>query len=203
VIKLQRADKSYKDPFVDFIKSKPWHWFITIPIGLCDEDEIMKRLRAIEAALCGKYLVNRYNKLSDKARFSTVVAFEGEVRLGNRHAHLLAYVPSPTKKRVPQSMLINLFPSEFRFLWKKFDILSARGARQYKARNYDLWTTIAISPANIARNVYTVKNVRRDPVPWSRFEFVRPPKFKKFSNENLSVIRNRDRQRKAALGLQT
>jgi hypothetical protein len=82
-------------------------------------------------------------------------------------------------------------------------MLSARDAQQYKARNYDLWTTIAITPANDARNVYTVKNVRRDPVPWSRFEFVRPPKFKKFSNENLSVIRNRDRQKKAALGLQT
>jgi hypothetical protein len=202
VIKLQTSDQSYKNSFVEFIKSKPWHWFITIPIGLVDdEDEIMKRLRAIEAALCGKYLVNRYDRLPDTARYSMVVAFEGEVRLGNRHAHLSVYVPSPTKKRIQQSMLINIFPSEFRFLWKKFDILSARGAQQYKARYYDLWTTIAISPANIARNVYTVKNVRRDPVPWSRFEFVRPPKFKKFSNENLSVIRNRDRQRKAVLGL--
>jgi hypothetical protein len=178
------------------------HWFITITIGLCDDDdEIMKRLRAIEAALCGKYLVNRYNKLPDTARFSMVVAFEGEVRLGTRHAHLTAYIPSPTKKRIPQSMLINLFPSEFRFLWKKFDIFSARGGKQYKARNYDLWTTITISPANVARNVYTVKDVRRDPVPWSRFEFVRPPKFKKFSNENLSVIRNRDRQKQAVRGV--
>ena len=187
MIKLQHSDKSYKDPFVDFIKSKPWHWFITIPIGLCDdEDEIMKRLRAIEAALCGKYLVNRYNKLPDTARFSMVVAFEGEVMLGNRHAHLSAYVPSPTKRSIPQSMLISLFPSEFRFLWKKFDILSARDTKQYKARNYDLWTTIAIRPANAARNVYTVKNVRRDPVPWSRFEFVRPPKFKCLSEEFLN-----------------
>jgi hypothetical protein len=187
---------------VDFIKSKPWHWFITIPIGLCDdEDEIMKRLRAIEAALRGKYLVNRYNKLPDASRFSMVVAFEGEVSLGNRHAHLSAYVPSPIKKSISQSMLISLFPTEFRFLWKKFDILSARSTKQYKARNYDLWTSITIRPSNTARNIYTVKDLRCDPVPWSRFEFVTPPKFKKFSNENLSVIQNRHRQKRAVLGL--
>src|SRR3954463_16299793 len=137
----QSSDKSYKAPFVNFIKSMQWHWFINIPIGLCDdEDEIMRRLRAIEATLCGKYLVNRYNKLPDTARYSMVVAFEGEVRRGNRHAHVLVYVPSPIKRRIPHSMLISLFGTEFRFLWKKFDILSSREVRQYKARKYDLWT---------------------------------------------------------------
>ncbi|MGZ4891669.1 MAG: hypothetical protein ACXV2B_05350 [Halobacteriota archaeon] len=163
----------------------------------------MRRMRAIEAALCEKYLVNRYNKLPDTARYSMIVAFEGEVRLGNRHAHLSVYVPPPIKKRISQSMLIAIFRTEFRFLWKKFDILSARNSRQYIARNYDLWKSIQISPSNVARNVYTVKDLRRDHVPWSRFEFVRPPKFNKFSNENLSVIRNRDRQRRAVLGLKT
>ena len=74
-------DKAYKEVFVHFIKSKEWHWFITIPIGLCDDDDVvLKRLRAIEAAFCGKYLVNRYQKLPDEARFSMVVAFESDAK---------------------------------------------------------------------------------------------------------------------------
>jgi hypothetical protein len=44
------------------------------------------------------------------------------------------------------------------------------------------------------RIVYTVKDVREADVSWSRFEFVTPSKFDKFTNENLSVIRNRDKQ---------
>jgi hypothetical protein len=89
------SDKPCKEAFVDFIKSKPSHWFITIPIGLCDnEDVVLKRLRAIEAAFCGKYLANRYHKLPDDARFSMVVGFEGQVMLGTRHAHVLAYIPT-------------------------------------------------------------------------------------------------------------
>ena len=70
---ISRSDRPYKEAFVDFIKSREWHWFITIPIGLCDSDDVvLKRLRAIEAAFCGKYLVNRYHKLPDEARFSMV-----------------------------------------------------------------------------------------------------------------------------------
>ena len=35
------SDKPYKSAFVDFIKSKQWDWFITIPIGYCEnEDEV-------------------------------------------------------------------------------------------------------------------------------------------------------------------
>jgi hypothetical protein len=194
-------DKPYKSAFVDFIKSKQWHWFITIPIGYCEnEDEVLRRLRAIEATLCGKYLQNRYHKLPHEARFSMVVAFEGEVRLGTRHAHVLAYIPSPTKKRIPQSMLSNLFLGEFRFLWKKLDLLSAHTESEFRrARGRDPWADITITPANTARHVYTVKDVRQANVSWSRFEFVTPPKRKKFKNENLSVIRNRDRQQRAVL----
>jgi hypothetical protein len=115
--RILKSDKPYKSATVDFIKSKQWHWFITIPMGYCDnEDNVLKRLRAIEAVFCGKYLINRYHKLPDEARFWMVVGFEGEVKLGTRHAHLLAYIPTPTKKRIPQSMLSNLFPFEFRFL---------------------------------------------------------------------------------------
>ena len=196
-----KSDKAYKSAFVDFIRSKQWHWFITIPIGYCEnEDEVLKRLRAIEAILCGKYLRNRYHRLPDEARFSMVVAFEGEAKLGTRHAHILAYIPTPTKKGVPQSMLSNLFPSEFRFLWKKLDLLSAPTESGYRrAREQDHWSDIKITPANVARHVYTIKDLRQADVPWSRFEFVTPPKFGKFKNENLSVARNRDRQKRAVL----
>ena len=115
-----RTDKPYKSAFVDFIKSRQWNWFITIPIGLCDNDEdVLGRLRSIEATFCGKYLVNRYHKLPDEARFSFVVAFEGEAKCGSRHAHILAYVPRPIKKGVLYTMMIGLFRWEFRFLWVK------------------------------------------------------------------------------------
>jgi hypothetical protein len=196
-----KSDKPYKNAFVDFIRSRQWHWFITIPIGLCgDDEEVLKRLRTIEATLCGKYLVNRYHRLPDDARFSMVVAFEGEVKCGTRHAHILAYIPSPTKKRIPQSMLFNLFPFEFRFLWHKFSFLAAAKAKEVKAvHSYEYWTNIKFGATNTARAIYTVKDVRQDRVSWSRFEFVTPPKYEKFNNENLNVIRNRHRQRKAVV----
>ena len=57
----------------------------------CD-DEVLQLLKSIEGTLCGKYLVNRYHKLPDEARYSMVVAFEGEAKCGTRHAHILAYV---------------------------------------------------------------------------------------------------------------
>ena len=194
------SDKAYKRAFVDFIKSKQWHWFITIPIGLCHSDDVvLKRLRVIEAEFCGKYLVNRYQNLPDKARFSMVVAFEGYTRRGDRHAHILVYIPLPSKRRISQSMMIGLFPWEFRFLWNKIRLLSAPDFERDLV--HDAWMDITFGPANAARTIYTVKDVREPEVAWSRLEFVTPPKFETFKNENLSVIRNRDRQRRVALGL--
>jgi hypothetical protein len=194
------ADKSYKEAFVDFLRSEQWHWFITVPIGLCDSDaEVLKRLRGIEAAFCGKYLVNRYHKLSDEARFSMVVAFEGDAKRGDRHAHILAYIPRPSKRRISQSMMIGLFPGEFRFLWNKIRMLSAPDFGQ--AWKPHPWEDLTSGRANTARTIYTVKDVRQGEVSWSRFEFVTPPKSDKFTNENLSMIRNRDRQRRVVLGL--
>ena len=191
-----KSDRPYKADFVDFIKSKQWHWFITIPIGLCDDDdEVIRRLKSIEATLCGKYLVNRYHKLPDEARYSMVVAFEGEAKCGSRHAHILAYVPPPTKKRFSHSTMISLFPWEFGFLWTKHMPTFKRVQIERP------WEKIHFGPANAARTIYTVKDVRQADVSWSRFEFVTPPKWANFENENLSVIRNRDRQRRAALGL--
>ena len=199
---ISRSDRPYKEAFVDFIKSREWHWFITIPIGLCDSDDVvLKRLRAIEAAFCGKYLVNRYHKLPDEARFSMVVSFEGDAKRGNRHAHVLAYIPLPSKRRISQSMMISLFPWEFRFLWNKIRLLSApdfeKAWVQYPS------VDITFGRANTVRKIYTVKDVRQAEVSWSRFEFVTPPKFKTVKNKNRSVVSNGDRQRRAVLKART
>jgi len=95
--------------------------------------------------------------------------------------------------------MIGLFPFEFRFLWNKIRLLSApafdRPWVEYP------WEDITFGRANIARTIYTVKDVRQAEVAWSRLEFVTPPQFETFKNDNLSVRRNRDRQRRAVLGL--
>jgi hypothetical protein len=95
--------------------------------------------------------------------------------------------------------MLTLFPWEFRFLWTKIRMLSAPDFRQ--AWKPNPWENLTFGRVNAARAVYAVKDVRQAEVSWSRFEFVTPPKFDKFINENLSVIRNRDSQRRAALGL--
>jgi hypothetical protein len=136
---------------------------------------------------------------SNEARFCMAVAFEGDAKRGDRHAHILAYVPRPSKRRISQSMMIGLFPGEFRFLWNKIRPLSAPHFEEVWTP-YP-WEELSFGRANTARTIYTVKDVRQAEVSWSRFEFVTPPKFDKFINENLSVIRNRDRQRRAALAL--
>jgi len=115
---MKCSDRRYKHALTDFITSMTWHWFITIRIGDCEADEVvLKRLRRIENELCKRYLINRYWKLPANARFTMAIAFEGERELGTRHAHMLAYVPQPTKKRISQEMAIGLFPSEFRGRW--------------------------------------------------------------------------------------
>src|SRR5271169_2309912 len=73
------SDSSYKQAFVDFIKAQPWHWFVTIPIGQCENDDrVLSDVRKIEATLCSRYVTKRYHKLPHQARYSMLVAFEGE-----------------------------------------------------------------------------------------------------------------------------
>jgi hypothetical protein len=190
------SDKLYKQAFVDFIKSRKWHWFITIPIGLCAYDnDVLKRLRVIEAAFCGKYLPNRFHRLPDNARFIMVVSFEGESKKGTRHAHLLAYIPSPTKNCISKSTLIERFPSEFRALWKKLGLLLASDLEDASVENS--FDDITFGRANTVRAIYTVKHVRQEEVPWSRFEFVTPPKFRTLKNKNRNMIIYRNRQQRA------
>ena len=105
---------------------------------------------------------------------------------------------NPTRSRISQSMLISLFPFEFRFLWNKLSFLSARDLREAHQRSLGGNT---FGRVNVARSIYAIKDMRQIEVPWSRFEFVTPPKCRTFKNDNLSVIRNRDRQRRAVLGL--
>ena len=181
-------DAEYKDAFLNFIESKQWDCFITIGIGLVDdEDDVLRRLRLIEAELCGKYLVNRYHKLPDNFRYCFAVAFEGEVKKGTRHAHILAHVPKSTKRSISRRMSLAMFQLEFRFLWNR--VGRKIGAKQL-LDFVQLYDRIRISPANTARVIYACKDIRQHDVAWSRFEFVTPPKFKRFNNENLK--RQRD-----------
>jgi hypothetical protein len=192
------SDKSYKQAFVDFIESKKWHWFITIPIGACDGDEdVVRRLRLIEATLCGRHLVNRHHKLPDEQRFSMVVAFEGQIKNGDRHAHILAHIPPSTKRRTSHEMMIGLFPGQFRDLWATLKRASNKSTDSVDW--FDLLSEPDFKPITPNRKVYVVKHHRLRDVPWSRFDFVTPLKSKPFTNKTLSVIQNRNTQRRRAL----
>jgi hypothetical protein len=196
--RLPRSDRPYKEAFVDLIKSRPWDWFITIPIGECPVDELLlKRLRRIENELCRKFLVNRRHKLPDHLRFTMAVGFEGERECGTRHAHILAYVPAPTKIRISREMLVNVFPAEFRFRWERLKLESKRGEDVQGGPPW--FGKLQFGRVNIARSIYAAKDVRQRDVPWSRFELVTMPKHLKFMNRNLSVIQNKNRQRRTYL----
>jgi hypothetical protein len=198
-ISHESSNKQYKSAFVDFITALQWHWFLTIGVGDCpNDDELLRRLRHIENQLCRRYLVNKYYKLPHQKRYSLAVAFEGERDCGSRHAHVLAYVPIPTKKQVTHDVAINLFQWQFRSAWME---LKYKALQQIKRHLSVDWTAadLRFGRANIARTIYGIKDVRKNEIPWSRFEFVTLPKTEKFTNENLSVIRNRDRQRRKIL----
>lgn len=111
----------YQENFVSFIETLDWNWMVTVGIGSCPkDDELIRRLRIIEAQLCGKYLSNSYHKL-DVDRYSMLVGFEGERAKGNRHAHILVHVPKPTKRLSSQPFAILSFKWEFWCLWLKLD----------------------------------------------------------------------------------
>jgi hypothetical protein len=195
------SDKLYKQAFVNFIASRPWHLFITVPIGGCESDDaVVERFRIIEAKLCGEYLGNRYHKMADHERFVSLIAFEGERRCGTRHAHVLVYVPAVTKKctRISREMLLSILREKFQFMWAT---LKPRGteSRTDRERWYKMRYELQFGDANVARSTYAVKDVRLRDVPWSRIEFITPPKRKTFSNRNLSVIHNRNRQKRHLL----
>lgn len=207
-------DSCYKHAFVDFIKGQAWNWFITIPIGQCENDDrVVSDLRKIEAILCGRYVTKRYHKLPDQARYSFLVAFEGERKNGTRHAHLLAYVPKPKRRNISYDMAIDLFTQEFRFLWNQFRPCSRMPferpgcagdaiSNTLLNRSIDEMMGLRFQRATDTNTIYAVKDVRLNEAPWSRIEFIRPPKSKPFANKNLSVIRNRDKQRRIHLRAQ-
>lgn len=187
---------------MEFERNRTWHWFITIPVGSCEPDDVvLKRIRRITNELCRTYLVSRYHRLPDAARFVFDVAFEGERRCGDRHAHILVYVPMPTKKRISREMLVNQFPHEFRYWWARLRIAERKKpADEVTATKWlHEFMDPMFSSANIARSIYTVKAARREEVPWSRVEFANAPKTNRFTNRNLNVIHNRNKQRRAYL----
>jgi hypothetical protein len=206
------SDARYKNALVEFFKAKTWHWAVTIPIGLCeDDDSVLRRLRHIEAMLNGKFQTKRFHKLSDQKRFSMVIAFEGQYEIGTRHAHILVHVPTPIKKRISRSMMIALLPQEFRSLWTKLQGIPTKQA--FDTTKALPWESKDIDPtavgmaglhfetATIGQVIYAIKSIRLREVPWSRLEFVTPPRTTTFTNQNLSVVHNRNQQRRKLLGL--
>ena len=209
-------EQTYKDEFVGFIQSLDWHWMITIGIGSCPKDEeLIRRLRIIEAQLCGKYCSNQYHKLADAHRYSMVVGFEGERARGTRHAHILVHVPTPTKGQKSHSVAIMRFKWEFWCLWLKLNgnagvqhsPYSARSAHLSKFKDGEDQEVLKFDgkrlPVKIDRigptsdtvkKYYAVKRVQSDDVSWSDVQFVTPPKTKTFENENTKKIHNRSRK---------
>ena len=94
-------------------------------------------------------------------------------------------------------MLVNLFPAEFRFRWERLKHEANGGGDR---SNEPPWFgKLQFGRVNIARCIYATKDVRQHDVPWSRFELVTMPKRSKFTNRNLSVIQNKNRQRRSYL----
>jgi hypothetical protein len=193
---------SYKQAFVEFQKTQNYDWSITIGVGFCPpDDQLLKRLTTIDAIFSKKYLVGRYHKLPPDARFLIGVAFEGERSCGSRHAHILVRIPMPIKKCTRQ-MLLSGFPFEFQFLWHTLNPSADRVSwspawPKVKGKSQPF----EFCSANAARTIYTIKRVQSVEEPWSRFEIIQPSRKTIFLNENLSVIQNRDRQKRAALCL--
>lgn len=196
------SSKQYKEALVSYVASQDFDWFITIGIGFCpSDDETLRRLTLIDAILSKKYLCGRYHNLAANERFLTLVAFEGEEASGDQHAHLLVRIPTPLR-RGTRAMLISAFPFEFRFLWDKVGSGSTCKSSALAWFCSDRTSeSIKFEPAEFRRKIYTVKSVQCYKKPDSRLEIIPPPKWHKFENENLKVVRNRDKQKRAALGL--
>jgi hypothetical protein len=196
------SSKEYKEALISYVASQDFDWFITIGMGFCPgDDETLRRLRLIDAIFSKKYLSGRYHKLSPDKRFLTLVAFEGEEASGDRHAHLLVRIPTPLR-RGTRAMLISAFPFEFRFLWDKLGF----GSTCYDSALAWFCSDRTSEPikfehAKLRQKIYTVKSVQCYEKPDSRLEIIPPPKWHKFENENLKVVQNRDKQKRAALGL--
>jgi hypothetical protein len=191
---------SYKQAFVEFQRQQNYDWSITLGMGSCPpDDETINRLTMIDAILSKKYLVCRYHKLPSDARFLILIAFEGERSCGSRHAHILVRIPTPLKN-CSRPTLLSRFPSEFQLLWDKLNPASVSSTAPWPDPTGKS-VPIEFCRAEVARTIYTVKRVQSVEEAWSRFEIVRPSHGTKFLNKNLSVIQNRDRQKRAALCL--
>jgi hypothetical protein len=158
----------YRAALIEWMQTFDWHWFITIEIGKCPPDEeVLRRLRLIEATLCKRYLLNRFHKLPRDQRFSIAIAFEGDTESGSRHAHLLLYVPPPRKGDRSQQDMIEQLPNEFTMLWTELG-----RPKHFRA----LHSVVAVSPKAAGLNFlpavpnlvsYTLKVV----TPWQRPDF--------------------------------
>jgi hypothetical protein len=187
------SSKEYKEALVSYIADQDFDWFGTIGIGFCpSEGETLRRLRLIDAIFSKKYLSGRYHKLPSDKRFFILVAFEGEQASGDLHAHLLVRIPTLLRKG-GRSMLLSAFPFQFRFVWDGLSSGSECSALASLCPG-DARNPIEFGSASLARKIYAVKWVQASA---PRFEVIPPPKWRSFENENLKVIRNRVKQKRA------
>jgi hypothetical protein len=193
---------AYKEAFVQFQKDQNYDWSIAIGVGYCPpDDEVLKRLTTIVAILSKRYLVSRYHKLPTEARFIFGVAFEGERCCGSRHAHILVRIP-PLMKKCTREELVDRFPLEFEQLWHTLS-LSADSILKPSLPSIpksEKTVPLEFCRAQVARTIYSVKKVQSAEENWSRFAIILQSQVTKFKNKNLSVVQNRDRQKRAALG---
>jgi hypothetical protein len=119
--KLAPNDKDalkYKDLLTKFVQSFRWDLFVTIGVGHCpDDDEARRRFRLIEAKLNKTFVHREYHRLAEADRFWGIIAFEGERERGDRHCHLLLYVPNPKRGELSRDTLIGKLPLWIRILW--------------------------------------------------------------------------------------
>jgi hypothetical protein len=209
-------EQNYKNELVRFVETLDFHWMVTIGIGSCPRDEeLIRRLRIIEAQLCGKYLSDSYHKLSDVDRYSMMVGFESERVIGTRHAHILVRVPIPTKRQISHPLAIMRFKWEFWRLWlqlngnvgvrhspysmqsahlSKFKDGEDQEVLKFGGKSLPVKIDRAGPTSGTVNKYYAVKRVNSEDVPWSDVQFVTPPKTKTFENVNTKKIHSRSRK---------
>jgi hypothetical protein len=202
-----RQDRAYRNELKRFAESLDWDIFGTLGIGHWQSDsETIRRLRIIEAKLTKAFVGKKYNEMQDFDRFIGLVVFEGNPLDGDRHCHFLMRVPEPVKRAISWDQVLENLPAWINALW---DDLSEKpwewsefrrkmGAPGWYHGYSDSKLALDIGPCREGGPGYTIKQVRWGQDDWS---FITPPKFSSFTNTNLYVKFNKDKQRRAIVKL--
>ena len=203
-----------------FIASLEWTFFITVPItkSKCDDYEMMRRWKLIEAHLCNRYLPKRWHKIEGEGRFQTLLAFEGSHKAGTRHCHLLMYVPEAILRQNFRHFILSGIKAEIQMLWNIFSPKnqqfmvfgnkqncwqefypweSSAGAYIYTKRDF---IQIGTAEPEVAA-IYTMKSQTAEEREYNGWNFVTPPKYMKFQNSNTKAIKKQNRVSRKNLSL--